>query len=86
MAEERVPFSHDNFDKRVQRFPFSRLLAAGENVALNRGFMEVAQVAVNGWIESEGHRLNLIGRFTWCGIGVVRGGSGWFLTQLFARA
>lgn len=48
------------------------------------GVSEVAKVAVNGWIESPGHCKNLLGNFTYCGIGVYMNHEGkYYLTQLF---
>jgi len=68
------------------KFPTQRSSAA-ENVALNKGYSStiVAQVAVNGWINSPGHRRNLLTRnCSWCGIGVYQSSGGtWYLTQLF---
>eukprot|EP01106_Pelomyxa_sp_JSP_P016556 TRINITY_DN623_c0_g1_i12.p1 TRINITY_DN623_c0_g1~~TRINITY_DN623_c0_g1_i12.p1 ORF type:complete len:229 (-),score=35.79 TRINITY_DN623_c0_g1_i12:144-830(-) len=85
MAEHKVPFSHQGFDGRVRQYPF-RYTAAAENLAMNKGFSRIAKVAVEGWVESPGHRKNLLGTFSLCGIGVHRGSDGtWYLTQLFAR-
>ena len=84
MAKGLMPFSHDGFDARVRRFPPNR--AAGENLAMNGGVYDVAKCAVDGWINSPGHRKNLLGAFDVCGIGVARSGTGQFyLTQLFAN-
>jgi uncharacterized protein YkwD len=86
MASRTAPFSHDGFDQRRDRvsFPCSSF---AENLAYNHGVYEVAKVAVNGWIESSGHRKNLLGLFDVCGIGVSRSSSdgSFYLTQLFAR-
>ena len=72
------------FDARCRRFPPNR--AAGENLAMNSGVYDVAKCAVDGWINSPGHRKNLLGAFDVCGIGVARSGTGQFyLTQLLAN-
>eukprot|EP01112_Ceratiomyxa_fruticulosa_P011592 TRINITY_DN3156_c0_g3_i2.p1 TRINITY_DN3156_c0_g3~~TRINITY_DN3156_c0_g3_i2.p1 ORF type:complete len:395 (-),score=77.37 TRINITY_DN3156_c0_g3_i2:140-1324(-) len=84
MAEGVVPFGHQGFDKRVASYPFSHRSAA-ENVAMNRGFGDVARIAVDGWIQSPGHRKNLLSRSIHCTIGVHQADNGaWYLTQLFA--
>jgi uncharacterized protein YkwD len=43
------------------------------------------RTAVNGWIDSPGHRKNLLARHTHCGIGVYCNDAGaYYSTQLFA--
>jgi uncharacterized protein YkwD len=51
MGEGKVPFGHQGFQKRVNKFPV-RHRGAAENVAMNSGTSEIARVAVNGWIDS----------------------------------
>eukprot|EP00698_Gefionella_okellyi_P000287 TRINITY_DN10245_c0_g1_i1.p1 TRINITY_DN10245_c0_g1~~TRINITY_DN10245_c0_g1_i1.p1 ORF type:complete len:413 (-),score=67.68 TRINITY_DN10245_c0_g1_i1:45-1283(-) len=85
MGDGKVPFGHDGFNERMRQYPF-RATSAAENVAMNHGFSEVARVAVDGWIDSPGHRKNLLSNHVWCGIGVVKNGQGkWYLTQLFGK-
>jgi len=85
MARGEMPFSHAGFSDRVARYPFPHLSAA-ENIAYNGGVADAAGVAVQGWINSPGHRKNLLGAFDLCGIGVGRSADGHFyFTQLFAR-
>lgn len=51
---------------------------------MNSGSQDIAKVAVDGWIESPGHRKNLLGKSIFCGIGVHQNAKGtWYLTQLF---
>ncbi|KAL0207851.1 hypothetical protein P9112_010438 [Eukaryota sp. TZLM1-RC] len=83
MAEKKVPFGHQGFNQRTAQFGFS-FTSAAENVAYNSGCSEPAKVAVDGWIKSPGHCKNLLGRFSFCAIGVFRLGSTWYFTQLFA--
>jgi len=85
MSEKRVPFGHAGFDARVRRFPGSAN-AAAENVAMNMGFGDPAKIAVDGWIASDGHRRNLLGRFAESGVGVYHSAldGKWFFTQLFS--
>jgi uncharacterized protein YkwD len=83
MGDGKVPFGHAGFDKRVKAYPFQSSSAA-ENVAMNSGSSNIAQVAVDGWINSPGHRKNLLSNTTYCGIGVYRNDHNQFyLTQLF---
>jgi len=56
MASGRTPFGHDGFSERVKRYGFSYRSAA-ENVAQNYGG---ADKAVNQWINSAGHRKNML--------------------------
>lgn len=83
MGDGKVLFGHQGFDDRVRQYPF-RSKSAAENVAMNQGVAEIARVAVDGWIQSPGHRKNLLSKMTWCGIGVYQNSKGaWYLTQLF---
>jgi len=85
MARGEMPFSHQGFDARVRRYPFAYFSAA-ENLAYNSGVADAAGQAVQGWIQSPGHRKNLLGAFDLCGVGVARSAAGhFFFTQLFAR-
>lgn len=85
MGDGKVAFGHDGFNNRVKKYPF-RPLSAAENVAMNQGISQsnVASVAVNGWINSPGHRKNMLANHNLCGIGVYRNARGaYYLTQLF---
>ena len=85
MANGKVPFSHQGFDERVsiinRQIPYR---AAAENVALNQGYANPAAQAVEGWIKSEGHRVNIEGQYNLTGIGVVKNAKNeYYFTQLF---
>ncbi|EGG17936.1 hypothetical protein DFA_08937 [Cavenderia fasciculata] len=85
MSDKKVPFGHGGFQERIKRFPF-RHIKSGENVAMNNCDATVAEVAVEGWINSKGHRENLLADYNICTIGVYQGSDGmWYLTQLFAK-
>jgi uncharacterized protein YkwD len=58
---------------------------AGENLAFNLGFADPAATAVDGWMNSQGHRDNILtGGFTHTGMGVAKDSEGGlFFTQLF---
>jgi uncharacterized protein YkwD len=75
--EDQVYWAHTSPDGRS---PFEWLRPrgydywfAGENLAC--GF-ETAEVLVDGWMESEGHRDNIMGpMFQECGIAIIDGGT-----------
>ena len=80
-------FSHDGFDQRAEavRGEITGVNAVGENIARNRGFDDPVGVAVRGWIESDGHRENMEGDWTFTGVGIAQTDEGeWFFTQIFA--
>jgi uncharacterized protein YkwD len=56
--------------------------SAGENIAAGQ---KTPEEVVNGWMNSEGHRANILnGKFTTIGVGYVEGGSyGSYWTQEF---
>jgi hypothetical protein len=54
MGEGRMPFAHDGFSERVQKYPFPSRSAA-ENLAMSGGLSDPAKVAVDGWIQSPGY-------------------------------
>lgn len=82
-----VPFGHAGFDRRAKVISTAtpyRTIA--ENVAVNRGYDDPAEITVQGWIESEGHRQNMAGNFDTTGIGVAIDGEGkLYFTQIFLR-
>ena len=87
MGESIVPFGHKGFNERVNQFPFFYTLAC-ENVFMCKGFInyDIATLAVNGWINSPGHRKNLLSNSTHCAIATYINNSGaFYLTQMFAR-
>lgn len=86
MAAGRVPFSHDGFEARTDRIRASLAISgAAENVAYNQGYDQPAASAVEGWLESDGHRRNIEnGRYTHTGIGIVKTSDDtYYFTQMF---
>ena len=87
MGDKKVPFGHKGFNERIKQFPFHYSLAC-ENVFMCQGYSEnsIADNAVNGWINSPGHRKNLLSDTNYCAIATYRTPSGaYYLTQMFAR-
>lgn len=87
MASGKVPFGHAGFEQRIQAI--NRIItyrSAAENVAFNKGYTNPAQQAVEGWIKSNGHRINIEGQYNLTGIGVVKNAKGeYYFTQIFIR-
>lgn len=78
-----APFAHQDI-ARIPGPPGT--YTSAENIAGGRGGSEApSAVAVRLWIESEGHRANLLGGATHVGLGVTRTAGGvWRATQMFA--
>ena len=86
MGDGIVPFGHKGFNERVNKFNF-RCLKACENVYMCQGYSQytIAENAVKGWINSPGHKKNLLSDTTHCAIAVYKNNYGeFYLTQLFA--
>ena len=79
--------SHTGFEQR--QAAIGRVLpwsSAAENVAYSQGMLDPATQAVQGWLNSPGHRRNLEGPFTLTGIGAARNPRGEVtFTQIFLR-
>eukprot|EP00877_Chromochloris_zofingiensis_P000383 jgi/Chrzof1/10345/Cz04g38190.t1 len=83
MADGTVAFGHAGFPQRVQNSGIN-WRSAGENVAYNYGYSDPAQTAVTGWINSPGHRANMLGNFNLSGIGAAIAANGAvYFTQVF---
>ncbi|EGR31951.1 ribophorin i, putative [Ichthyophthirius multifiliis] len=85
MGEEKVPFGHQGFEQRVHLISFNKR-GVYENVAYcSEGFQDIPSTIVNGWINSPGHRKNLLSNSNVCGISVYKNKKGyWYFTQLLA--
>ena len=79
--------SHDGFNERVTSVSKTIVYRkAAENVAYNMGYGQPDLVAVQGWIESPGHKHNMIGQYDLTGIGVAKNSKGeYYFTQIFIR-
>ena len=78
MGTGKVPFSHDGFNERMRMISF-HVQSFSENVAYNSGHADPVETAVRGWINSPGHRKNMLAHNSICGIAVyVQGGTFWF--------
>ncbi|MDJ0846006.1 CAP domain-containing protein [Crocosphaera sp.] len=85
MASKKATFSHDGFDNRAKAvgktIPYQSF---AENLAYIKGYPDLADVAVKGWINSPGHRKNMEGNFNLTGVGIAKNADGeYYFTQLF---
>jgi uncharacterized protein YkwD len=74
-------------DQRLNRFRIE-WRACGENIFMLSGYSNPAQVAVQGWMDSPGHRANILQEeFTHAGVGVYyrKRDKHYYLTQIFIR-
>lgn len=68
---------------RAARKPFR---AVGENLARNLNAPDPVDAAFGGWMQSEGHRKNILRQsFTETGVGICRSERGYHFTQIFLR-
>ncbi|MBF2063607.1 MAG: CAP domain-containing protein [Calothrix sp. C42_A2020_038] len=89
MAEKNF-FSHTGVDGST---PASRVEAAGiiywavgENLFRGRNLQDPVNIAVKGWLESPGHRANILrSYFAETGVGVWQVNNTYYITQLFLR-
>lgn len=79
--------SHDGFEQRVKAIAGSiPYRSAAENVAYSLGHGNPVEVAVEGWIESSGHRQNMEGDFGLTGVGIAQNRRGeYYFTQIFIK-
>ncbi|MBF2008591.1 CAP domain-containing protein [Chlorogloeopsis fritschii PCC 9212] len=83
MANGKVPFSHQGFERRVSATRI-RYKSAAENVAFNQGYNDPAAEAIHGWLHSPDHLVNIKGNYNLTGIGVAVNSKGEvYLTQIF---
>lgn len=84
MASGKTRFGHDGFDKRVKKV--EKNLGTGsvaENVFM-ASYAADGNEAVKEWIDSPGHRKNLLNKsYKRVGIGMASGDEGTFYTQIF---
>lgn len=85
MAENKLPFGHDEFHSRVHRLSqkYDNVDAAAENVAYT--YRNPKEVATK-WLGSYGHRKNIEGDYNLTGIGIAHDAKGRiYITQIFLR-
>lgn len=73
--------------QRLNRFRIAWRIC-GENIFALYGYSNPAQVAVQGWMDSPGHRANILEKeFTHAGVGIYyrKRDKHFYLTQIFIR-
>ena len=83
-------FSHQGIDgkmvnDRADSLGITKWTAMGENIAYNRGYKDPIETAVENWMESQGHRENLLNsRWKESAIGIAVTDNGtYYFTQVF---
>lgn len=89
MAEKNF-FSHTGADGSTvsQRVEAAGIIywVVGENLFKGTNITQPVKIAVEGWLESPGHRANIMRPwFTETGVGVWRINNTYYITQLFLR-
>lgn len=82
ISRERI--SHDNFKSRYQKLNKElKVFSAAENVA--SGY-KTANKVMKAWLNSPGHKNNIIGDFTHIGINAKKNSKGvYYFTQIFYK-
>lgn len=85
MATGKEKFSHNGFNARINSLP-NGFQSACENIFMCSGGGDIARMAVNGWINSPGHRKNLLSNSTYCAIASYQNNYGeYYVTQIFVN-
>lgn len=87
MASGKVEFGHDGFNDRARTiFKSGRHDSLGENVAYTYLVEDPLMTSLEGWMNSQGHRENILGAFDETGVGIAFSKQGrCYITQLFAK-
>lgn len=87
MATGEVEFGHGGFESRAKYVKkHGAIQSFAENVGFCNNMKNPLQVIVKKWMESPGHRANILDNFEFSGIAIVFDQKGAiYFTQLFAR-
>lgn len=87
MASGLYPFGHHGFDARAQEIQkVSKCYSIGENVAACYLIKDPLEKAKELWMNSPGHRDNVLGDYHETGIGIAYDKDGrCFMTQMFSK-
>lgn len=90
MAEQNF-FSHTSpsGDTMVERVQAAKIFyfAIGENLFTSTNIPQPVPAAIEGWMNSQGHRENILRpEYRETGVGIWRRGNTYYFTQLFMRA
>ncbi len=85
MAKGEVEFGHGGFSERIDSIhTFLTFTSSSENCAMQGGTNDEG-VAMQGWLDSPGHRQNLEGDYTHSGLGSAVKGNEIYTTQIFVK-
>ena len=81
---QKGEISHDGFESRINDLRAEiNVRSAGENVAAGQ---PTAESVVMSWINSEGHRKNIVGNFTHFHVSAIKNTNGrYYYTNIFVR-
>lgn len=87
MANGKVAFGHTGFEERANAVKKKALCySVGENVAYCLNMQDPLQTSLEMWMDSPGHRENILGDYCESGIGIVYNKEGYcYITQLFSK-
>lgn len=87
MANQEVAFGHSGFEDRANAIQNKAICySIGENVAYFLHVQDPLQISVEMWMDSPGHRENILGDYCESGIGIVYNKEGYcYITQLFSK-
>jgi uncharacterized protein YkwD len=88
IAQNRIPFGHDGAAERIRSIQAQiPLNAFSENVvSLFSTPEDLARYSLQCWVNSPGHKKNIVGTAHLTGIGVVQDAQGrYVITQIFAQ-
>jgi len=90
MAERIKPYGHANFERRVSDIasdlPFNAKGPSmpAENINWIYNSQDLAESAVNSWLNSPRHLRTILGDYTYTGIGIAKSSlNEYYLTQIF---
>lgn len=70
----------------LKQFSITDYAGAGENIAMGSGSKGTAESIMNGWMNSDGHRANILKNdFVYLGVGHYTSGNSQYWVQLFMK-
>ena len=83
--QRKNKIDHHGFSGRISKIrkQYPRAYVT-ENVGFNHGYSMPEKRMVDTWINSQGHRANILGKFRYTGVGITKNAEGEiYFTQLF---
>ena len=82
MASQKVPYGHEGYKQRTDKI-FDQLkpvYSFGENIAVVRSSVKEA---IDEWVNTPKQKKVLEGDFNYSGIGIIKAGDSFLVTQIF---